>query len=584
MKKTKIVATIGPASESEETLRALFENGVNVCRLNFSHGSHEEHQTRIDTIKRLREELGLPIGIMIDTKGPEIRVGDFSEGQITLNQGDHFTLTTREILGDKSIVSVSYKGLTSDVKVGNMILIDDGLVELEIINIKDTEIECIALNNGCLSNHKGVNIPHVEINLPAITEKDIEDIKFGIKNDVDFIAASFIRKVEDVTNIRKVLEENNGGNIDIISKIENQQGVDNIEEILMASDGVMVARGDLGVEIETEIMPLVQKDLIKKANNMGKPVITATQMLDSMIRNPRPTRAEVTDVANAIFDGTSAIMLSGETAAGKYPADSVKTMYNIAIKTEEALDYDKLLKIGVKETELTTTNSISRATCFTARDLRATAIVTATSSGHTSKSISKFKPKTPIIAATTTEKVMRKLSLVWGVYPVLAAQSDSTDGVVQNSVKTAIEGNYVKEGDLIVITAGVPVGISGTTNLIKVHIIGKVLVKGTGIGNKSIVGKVCIYKDEEEFATKFNQGDIIVANSTDKDMMSFIEKAGAIVAEHGGLTSHAAIVGLNLEMPTIVGANDATTILKDGEIVTIDSETGQIYKGETKVL
>lgn len=584
MKKTKIVATIGPASETEEILKQLFENGVNVCRLNFSHGNHEEHQKRIDTIKKVREELDLPIGIMLDTKGPEIRLGDFSDGAITLSQGDHFTLTTRDILGDQSIVSVKYEGLPKDVKVGDMILIDDGLVELEVLAIKDTEIECVSLNNGNLSNHKGVNVPHVEINLPALTDKDIDDIKFGIKNDVDFIAASFIRRAEDVMNIRKILEENDGENIDIISKIENQQGVDNIEEILMASDGMMVARGDLGVEIETEIMPLVQKDLIKRSNNAGKPVITATQMLDSMIRNPRPTRAEVTDVANAIFDGTSAIMLSGETAAGKYAVDAVKTMYKIAIKTEEALDYEKLLKIRMSETGITTTNAISRATCFTAQDLKATAIVTATSSGHTSKAISKFKPKTPIIAATTTERVMRKLSIVWGVYPVLAPISDSTDEVVSHSVEAAIKGGYANEGDLIVITAGVPAGLSGTTNLLKVHIIGKVLVHGTGIGDKSVVGRVCIYKDQEDFAAKFQEGDIVVANTTDKDMMEFIEKSGAIVAEHGGLTSHAAIVGLNFEIPTIVGARDATTILTNGEIVTIDSSTGQIYKGEARVL
>ena len=584
MKKTKIVATIGPASESEEILRALFESGVNVCRLNFSHGNHEEHQVRIDTIKKVREEMGLPIGLMLDTKGPEIRLGDFRDGRIVLNQGDHFTLTTRDILGDNSIVNISYEELPKDVKVGNMILIDDGLVELEVLEIKDTEIECIALNNGELSNHKGVNVPHVEINLPAITEKDKGDIIFGIKNDIDFIAASFIRKAEDVTNIRKIIEENDGEHIHIISKIENQQGVDNIEEILKASDGMMVARGDLGVEIETEIMPLVQKDLIKRCNNHGKPVITATQMLDSMMRNPRPTRAEVTDVANAIFDGTSAIMLSGETAAGKYPVDSVKTMYKIAVKTEGALDYENILKTRADGSETTTTNAISRATCYTAHDLKAAAIVTATSSGHTSKAISKFKPKTPIIAATNSERVMRRLSLVWGVYPVLAPMSATTDEVVSNSVEAAVKGGYISEGDLIVITAGVPVGISGTTNLIKVHTIGKVLLTGTGIGNKSVIGKVRIYKDEASFAEKFKDGDIIVANSTDRDMMRFIEKASAIVTEHGGLTSHGAIVGLNFEVPTIVGASDATSILEDGKVVTIDSATGQIYEGEAKVL
>ena len=584
MKKTKIVATIGPTSETEEVLRELFENGVNVCRLNFSHGNHEEQQERIDTIKKVREELGLPIGIMLDTKGPEIRLGDFQDGEIEINQGDHFTLTTREIMGNKSIVSVTYKGLTEDVKVGNKILIDDGLVEFEIVDIKDTEIECVAINNGRLSNHKGVNVPHVEINLPALTQKDIGDIKFGIKNNVDFIAASFIRRVEDVMNIRKVLEENGGENINIISKIENQQGVDNIEEILNASDGMMVARGDLGVEIQTELMPLVQKDLIKKSNNRGKPVITATQMLDSMMRNPRPTRAEVTDVANAIFDGTSAIMLSGETAAGKYPIDSVKTMYKIAIKTEEALDYKKLLKLRVDETRLTTTNAISRATCYTAKDLKAKAIVTATSSGHTSTSISKFKPKTPIIAATNSNRVMRRLSLAWGVYPVLSPESATTDEVVSHSVEAAIKGGYIGEGDLIVVTAGVPVGISGTTNLIKVHTVGKILARGMGIGDKSVVGKVSVYKNAEEFKKKFEKGDVVVANSTDKDMMEYIKESSAIITEHAGLTSHGAIVGLNLGIPTVVGARNATEILEDGSIVTVDSATGQIYEGEARVL
>ncbi|MGN9163684.1 pyruvate kinase [Tissierellaceae bacterium HCP3S3_D8] len=585
MKKTKIVATIGPASESEAVLEKLFKNGLNVCRLNFSHGSHEEHKNRIDTIKKVRGELGLPIAIMLDTKGPEIRLGDFKEGIIELEEGDIFTLTSRDILGDKSIVNVSYDGLANDVKQGDIILIDDGLVEFKVLDIIDgTDIKCIALNGGILKNHKGVNVPNVEINLPAITQKDIDDILFGIENDIDFIAASFIRKADDVNEIRKILEDNDGHHIRIISKIENQQGVDNIEEILAASDGIMVARGDLGVEIETEIMPIVQKELIRKCNIAGKPVITATQMLDSMMRNPRPTRAEVTDVANAILDGTSAIMLSGETAAGKYPVESVRTMYNIAIKTEEALNYSELLREKSNRSEISTTNAIGRATCYTAQDLEATAIITATSSGYTSKAISKFRPKAPIIAVTTTERVMRRLALEWGVYPVLAPESESTDEVISNSVEATIQNGYAKEGDLVVITAGIPAGLSGSTNLIKVHIIGKILLKGTGIGDRSVSGKVCIGGNEAELLSKFNDGDILVCVNTAKDMVSFMERASAIVTEHGGLTSHAAIVGLNFGVPTVVGAEDATTILKDGDIITVDSLTGQIYKGETRVI
>ena len=363
MKKTKIVATIGPASESEENLRKLFENGVNVCRLNFSHGSHEEHQKRIDAIKKVRQEMNLPIAIMLDTKGPEIRIGDFAEGTIEVEQDDIFTLTTRDVMGDKDIVSVSYKNLPDDVEIGGRILIDDGLVELKVLEIiNGTDIKCIAVNRGTLKNHKGVNVPNVKINLPAVTEKDINDIIFGIKNEIDFIAVSFVRTAGDVNTIRRILEENSGQYIDIISKIESQQGVDNIEEILKASDGIMVARGDLGVEVEADEIPLIQKLLIKKCNLAGKPVITATQMLDSMMRNPRPTRAEVTDVANAILDGSGATMLSGETAAGKYPIESVKMMHRIAITTEKSLNYSELLRTTASMTQLSTTNAIGKAT------------------------------------------------------------------------------------------------------------------------------------------------------------------------------------------------------------------------------
>lgn len=584
MKKTKIVSTIGPASESEEKLKELFLNGVNVCRLNFSHGSHEEHKLRIDAIKKVREEMNLPIAIMLDTKGPEIRLGNFAEGTIEIEQGDIFTLTTRDILGDQNIVSISYKGLPEDVNVGGRILIDDGLVELNVLEIIDgTDIKCIAVNNGTLKNHKGVNVPNVPINLPAVTEKDIADIIFGIQNGIDFIAISFVRTSSDVNVIRRILEDNGGQHIDLISKIESQQGVDNIDEILQVSDGIMVARGDLGVEVKTEEIPLIQKMLIQKCNLAGKPVITATQMLDSMMRNPRPTRAEVTDVANAILDGSSAIMLSGETAAGKYPVEAVKMMSSIALTTEESLDYHELLRKTSELSQLNTTNAIGKATCNTAEDLGATAIITATSSGYTSKAISKFRPKAPIIAVTTKESSMRKLALEWGVYPLMSQQSYSADDIIDNSVNAALKNGYANEGDLVVITTGLPVGLSGTTNMIKVHTIGKVLLTGTGIGNKVGIGRVCIANDEEDLLNNFEDGDIIVAHSTYKEMVKFMERAAAIITEEGGLTSHGAIVGINLEKATVVGAADARSILKNGDIITVDSSTGQIYNGSAQV-
>lgn len=585
MKKTKIVATIGPASRYKEVLRGLFENGVNVCRLNFSHGTYEEHQKTIDNIKEVRDEMGLPIAIMLDTKGPEIRIGEFKNDSFEIKQGDIFTLTTRDILGDETIVSVSYKDLPKDVKVGGRVLIDDGLVELEVLGIvDDTEITCLAINTGILSSNKGVNVPYVRINLPAVTKKDIEDVKFGIENDVDFIAVSFVRTADDVNTMRQILEENQGEKIQIISKIESQQGVDNIEEILQVTDGIMVARGDLGVEVKPEEIPIIQKMLIEKCNLAGKCVITATQMLDSMMRNPRPTRAEVTDVANAILDGSGAIMLSGETAAGKYPVESVKMMDRIALATEDALDYPDLLRKTTGLTQLTTTNAIGKATCTTAQDLDATAIITSTSSGYTSKAISKFRPKAPIIAATNDESVMRKLALEWGVYPVLAESSHSTDEVIENAIEAAVNNEYVKEGDLVIITAGIPSGLSGTTNMLKVHTIGKILLIGQGIGDKIGTGRVCIVDTIKDLENNFKDGDIIVACATNRDMVSFMERSSGIIVEEGGLTSHGAIVGLNLEKPTIVGAKDARKLLKNCHSVTVDSSTGQIFRGEAKVL
>lgn len=585
LKKTKIVCTIGPASENPEILEQLINNGMNVARLNFSHGTHEEHLAKIKTIRRIRRKLNVPVAIMLDTKGPEIRTGNFKVDEIFLKPDDIFTLTTRDVEGDQSIVSVSYDGLPDDVSVGSEIYIDDGLVQLEVIEIKDgTDVVCKALNNGILSDHKGVNLPGSKTNLPAITPKDVDDIKFGIENDIDIIAASFVRKKEDVYDIRKVLEDHGGEHIKIISKIESQEGVDNLDEIIEASDGIMVARGDLGVEIRTELIPLVQKEIIRKCNDAAKPVITATQMLDSMIRNPRPTRAETTDVANAIIDGTDCVMLSGETAGGRYPIEAVKTMRNICVTTELSDDfYQNIYDVKIKSAN-TTTNSIAKSTKNIAEELNAQAIISCTASGNTSRVISKFKPKTNIIAATISDRVARQLSIVWGVYPIVIQEAKETDELIERAIVGALSEEYVKEGDLTVVTAGIPLGVSGTSNLIKVHVIGDILTSGTGIGSKSVSGKVVIGSTKKELEGKFEEGDIIVAKFTDADITEYLEKASAVVTETGGLTSHTAVAAVHFGIPAVVGAVNVINLVEEGETITVDPIGGVIYKGETKVI
>ena len=557
MKKTKIVCTIGPASEDRETLTEMIKTGMNVARLNFSHGTHEEHQRRIDLIKEIRKELNIPVAILLDTKGPEIRTGRFEKEEIELTRGSFFTLTTREILGNKEICSVTYKEMADDVKPGDKILIDDGLIELTVQEVKGTDIRCQVMNSGIVKNNKGVNIPGVKINLPAITDKDKDDILFGIRNDIDFIAASFVRKVSDVLEIRKLLEDNGILDIGIISKIENQEGVDNVSDIINISDGVMVARGDLGVEIPPEEIPIIQKRIIKECNSFGKPVITATQMLDSMMRNPRPTRAEVTDVANAIIDGTDAVMLSGETAAGKYPLESVNTMTNIALKAEDSLNYRAILREKGVGKDKTITDAISHATCTSAQNLGAAAILTATSSGYTSMMVSKFRPKAPIIVSTSNPKVARKMSLVWGTSVIIIEEGKDTEEIFEKSIEKSLERGYIRCGDLVIITAGVPVGIAGTTNMMKVHIVSQTLLRGTSMGVSSAIGRVCIAVNADEAKKKFKDGDILVTTSTDKDMVPFMERAAGVITEEGGLTSHAAIVGITLNKPTIVGAENA---------------------------
>jgi len=584
MRKTKIVCTIGPASESPENLRKLIEAGMNVARLNFSHGDFEEHGNRIRNIKKVREELGKTVAILLDTKGPEIRLGKLKEEPIDLVQDETIVLTTDDILGDKDRVPVSYKQLPQDVSVGSTILIDDGLIGLRVEEIRGADIVCRIVNGGQIKSRKGVNVPGVRINLPGITEKDAADIRFGIEQGIDFIAASFVRKASDVMEIRQILEEHNATHIHIISKIENQEGVDNLAEILEVSDGLMVARGDLGVEIPAEEVPLVQKRMIEMCNRAGKPVITATQMLDSMQRMPRPTRAEASDVANAIFDGTDATMLSGETAAGKYPVESVLTMARIAERAESALRYKEIFLKQASAQQTSVTEAISQSVANAALDLNAKAIITPTESGYTARMVSKYRPKAPIVAVTTDESVMRRLNLVFGVFPIKGEEAANTDELFQKSVDSARKSGLVQIGDLVVITAGVPVGRSGTTNLIKIHQIGEMIAKGQGIGTQSASGNVVVAANAQEAIEKTKPGDILVTIATDKDYVPAFEKAAAIITETGGITSHAAVVALSLGKPVIVGVNDATSLLKDGMEVSLYAELGVIFSGKADVL
>jgi len=577
MRKTKIVCTIGPASESLEMMKKLIEAGMNVARLNFSHGDFEEHGNRIKNIRQASKELGKTVAILLDTKGPEIRIGKLKEEPIELVENEYLTLTTEEILGDKDRIHVTYKNLPNDVTVGSTILIDDGLIGLTVVDIQGTEIKCRIVNGGQIKGRKGVNVPGVKISLPGITDKDAADIVFGIEQGIDFIAASFVRKASDVLEIRELLEKHNASHIQIISKIENQEGVDNLDEILEVSDGLMVARGDLGVEIPAEEVPLVQKLMIEKCNLVGKPVITATQMLDSMQRNPRPTRAEASDVANAIFDGTDAIMLSGETAAGKYPVESVRTMARIAERTEAALNYREMFQRLSKAQEVSVTEAISQSVAKSALDLHANAIITATESGYTARMVSKYRPQAPIIAVTPNEDVMRRMCLTWGVLPVKGEHAPSTDIMFEMAVDSALKTKVVQPGDLVVITAGVPVGRSGTTNLIKIHHIGDIVAKGQGIGNKIATGKVVLAHSPEEAVEKTQPGTVLVCPCTDKDYMPAFEKAAAVITETGGITSHAAIVGLSLGKPVIVGVDNALKLLQDGAEVTVYAELGIIF-------
>ena len=579
MRRTKIVCTLGPSTDKEDILRNLMKNGMNVARMNFSHGTHEEQKARLDMIKKLREELNLPVAALLDTKGPEIRIGDVEGGKLELKPGQEFTLTTEEMLGTEKKVTITYKELYKDVEPGDSILIDDGLIGMEVVRIDESDIVCRVKNGGFISNHKGVNVPGVELNMPFVSPKDLADIVFAVEQDYDFIAASFTRTAEDIIEIRKILQEHGGEKIHIIAKLENKQGVKNCEDILRVADGIMIARGDMGVEIPLEEVPVIQKELIRKAMHMGKPVITATQMLDSMMKNPRPTRAETSDVDNAIYQGTSAIMLSGETAAGAYPIEAVQTMAKIAERTEQDIDYSREFKPRKLAEAPDVTSAISHATCTTAADLKAAAIVAVSKSGRTVSRIAKYLPVCPIIGCTTDERVYRQLNLLWGVTPVVMEEANTADELFDHAVELAEQKGLIARGELVVIAAGVPVGLSGTTNMMKVQIAGNALVTGKGANKLKASGNVCVCSNDEDLEKKFRAGDIVVVEQTTNEMVHKLKDAAGIITETGDRYSHAAVVGMTLEIPVITSARNATRILKSGTFVTMDAEQGIVYNG-----
>lgn len=575
IRKTKIVCTMGPNLFEKHLIAPLMKAGMNVARFNFSHGTYETHQHYYDEVCRIRDELGLPVATMLDTKGPEIRVRSFKNGRVTLQNGQLFTLTTDEVEGDEERVSITYKELPQDIAVGSSILIDDGLIGMQVERIDGADIVCRVLNGGVVSNNKGINIPNAHLSMPFISEKDHQDILFAIKNGYDFIAASFTRCADDIMQIRHILQENNCHTINIIAKIENMEGVENIDEILRVVDGVMVARGDLGVEVPLEDVPSLQKKLIQRGIAAGKPVITATQMLDSMIKNPRPTRAEATDVANAIYDGTSAIMLSGESAVGAYPVEAVETMVRIALRAEADMDYIRRFS---RDTSASTdvTNAISHATVTSAHDLNASAIITVTKSGSTARILSRYRPACVIVGCTTEKHVWRQLALSWGTVPLMIAEESNTDDLFEHAVDAAVQNGLVHDGELVVLTAGVPLGISGTTNLMKVHVVGHLLSRGQGLHGGKVVAPLCVIRNLEKDAKDFNTGDVIVCHQTTREMFSMLRKSSAIVLEDDNPEGHGAIVGMSLDIPVIIGAKNATNILKSGAVVTVDGEKGTV--------
>ncbi len=575
MRKTKIICTLGPSTDKGDILRELILNGMNVARFNFSHANHDEHKERLLKLRALREELGIPVAALLDTKGPEIRLKNFANDVEILKEGQTFVLTSRDVPGTSEICAVTYKDLPHDVKVGGDIMLDDGLLQLTVLEKTDTDITCKVINGGKIKSNKGVNVPGVHLSMPYMSQRDKGDILFAIENEYDFIAASFVRTAQDIHEIRQLLNEHNSS-IRIIAKIENREGVNNLDSILSVSDAVMVARGDLGVEIDFTEIPGIQKAIIDRSFAYGKPIITATQMLDSMMENPRPTRAETTDVANAIYDGTSAIMLSGETAAGKYPVAAVRTMSAIAERTENDIFYRNHTRRATTDARMSISDATAHAAVTTASDLNASAIVTVSASGNTARLLSKYRPSQPIVACVMDHKIERQLALSWGIAPLMMPYAKSTDELIENSTATAVNAGYLHSGDLAVVTAGVPVGVSGTTNMIKIQMIGNCLLMGIGIGEENAVGTACVCSTLDEIKSKFQPGMVLVVPSTSNEMLDYMRSASAVVVEQSGMSSHAAIAGLALGKPMIVGAAGATSKITDGTQLIVDCAHGTI--------
>ncbi len=587
MRHTKIICTIGPATASEQMIEKLALGGMDCCRLNFSHGDHESHGSVISIIKQVRERLNRPLSILLDTKGPELRLGEFAGGPVTLTEGQPFVLTTLDEPCTAERAHINFEGLPLDVKPGDTVLLDDGLIVLQVNAVPDSQtILCTVLNTGEISSHKKLTVPGVSLSLPSMTDFDKADLLFGIEQGVDFVAASFTRKAQDILEIRQFLEENGGRHIRIVAKIENREGLNNIEDIISVADALMVARGDMGVEIPAEDVPIEQSRIVSSCAQHNTPVIIATQMLDSMIRNPRPTRAEVSDVAEAVLQGADCIMLSGETAAGKYPVESLATMARIAERMERSIDYRERFSRHMQSAGkfATVTGAISHAVCMSAMDLGASAIVTCTVTGSTAMAVANHRPGCPILATTTEPQTYRHLTLIWGVLPIMSSTVSNTDEMIDNSVQAAFEAGVTRSGDIIVITAGVPVGQAGTTNLIKIHHVGDILIKGRGVGDRPAYGMVCMASCSVEAREKFAEGYILAVDSTDNSMLPFLKKAAAIITCDSNPNAHAAVVGLALDIPVIFDAANLFEVLRDGMFVTVDPSTGYVYNGKAKLL
>lgn len=581
MNKVKIVCTLGPSCSDFQKILEMVKAGMSVARFNFSHGNYESHRLNLENVRQVESVLDTPVGTILDTKGPEIRTGKVRGGEVVLRRGQSFSLYVDEIPGSAEGVSVSYKPIVDEVKEGQDIFIDDGVIHLKVVGVSPKEITCGVLVGGILGDTKGVNIPGADISVPTLAEKDVADLKWGIAHDMDYVAVSFVRNRNDILDVRKLIEQEKGY-MKIIAKIETSQAVSNISEIIEVVDGIMIARGDLGVEIPTEDVPLVQKDLIKLARKNGKSVIVATQMLDSMIRNPRPTRAEASDVANAVLDGTDAVMLSGETAKGAYPVESVTVMNRIVHKAEEILASPASVELS-DTIQSSIPDAVSNAAVTVAKQMKVGAILSLTRSGSTARMVSKYRPPCEIIGSTPSKRIWRELSLNWGIVPLLEKQPENENEAIDYAILSSLSKGYISEGDLLVVTAGIPMGKPGSTNMMHLLTAGKIILRGLPYLNKEATGKVCIAMTAEEARGKIHYGDILVVKGTDKSYIEPVKKAGGIITEQTGLTSHPAILALELGIPCILGARNATSILEDGTVVTLDGGRGLVYQGQVKL-